>query len=58
MDPNGFDNYYVYALRPKNIESDEPEINNIVDKLKDKNKFIVHNYLSNAIWNQITDIIQ
>ena len=57
MDINGFDNYSVHILRPQNTESDELQLNLIGDKYQDKNDFILHNNLSDAILNQITDMI-
>ena len=45
---NGFDNYSVHVLIPKNTERNEPEINNIGDKFQDNNDLIIHNNLRNT----------
>ena len=58
LDLNGFYNYSVHFLRPKNNKSGEPEINNIGDKLQDKNDFIIHNVFSDEILNQIIYMIE
>ena len=40
MDLNRFHNYTVHILEPRNTESSEPELNNIVEKSQDKNTII------------------
>ena len=57
VEPNGFDNYLMHALRPQNPESGEPEIKKIGEKSNDKNASIVHNDIRNVIWNKITDML-
>ena len=42
VDLNGFYNYAVHILRPQNIESVEPELNNIGEKPQDNNEIILH----------------
>ena len=54
MEINGFDSNDVHALRQRNIESSEPEM----EKIGDKFDFILHNNLINERWNQNTDMIK
>ena len=58
MDIKVFDNNSVYVLRPRNSGSGELEINNTGEKYQDKNEHILHNYISDERWNQITDMIK
>ena len=58
MEVDGFYKYAVHALRPQNTESGEPELKNIGEKLQYDNELILHNYLINAGWNQITEMIK
>ena len=55
---NGFYNYDVHILRPQNIESGEPELNNVGEKSQDNNELILQNTIINEGWNKITDMIQ
>ena len=50
MDLNGFYNYSMHILRPKQYESGEPELNNVGDKSQDMNEPILHNTIINEIW--------
>ena len=58
MELNIFYNYAVHIIRPKNTESDEPELKNIRDKSQDKNELILHNNIMNSILNPINDMMQ
>ena len=48
----------MHFPRPQKTEIGNPEINNIEDKFKDKNEFILNNYIRIERGNQITDMIQ
>ena len=39
---NGFYNYAVHILRPKNTESSKPYLKNVGKKYQDKNELIIH----------------
>ena len=58
MEVDRFYKYAVHVLRPQNTESGEPELKNIGEKLQYDNELILHNYLINAGWNQITETIK
>ena len=58
MDLDVFYNHIVHILRPKNTESDEPELNNIGEKSQGKNELILYNTIINAGLNQIDDMME
>ena len=58
MDLNGFYNYAVHTLRPRNTESGETEIKKIGDKSQDNNDIILHKNIISSRKIQITDIIK
>ena len=58
MDLDVFYNHIVHFLRPKNTESDEPELNNIGEKSQGKNELILYNTIINAGLNQIDDMME
>ena len=58
MDLNQFGSYSVHILIPQNNEIGELELRNIGGKCKNKIQLVIHNYLRNAKWNQITNTIK
>ena len=58
VDLNGFYNYAVHTLRPRNTESGETEIKKIGDKSQDNNDIILHKNIISSRKIQITDIIK
>ena len=55
---DGFDNYAVHTLKPRNAESGEPEFKKFGEKFQYKNVRIICNNIINAGWNQITYMIK
>ena len=58
MDINVSDNYAVHVLRLWNTKSGELDLKKVGEKCQDKNEFILHNYLRNSRWDQITNTIK
>ena len=58
VDINRFDNYVMNILIPWNTKGGKPDLKNIGDKYQDNNEFILYTALSDAILNQIIDIIE
>ena len=59
MELNIFYSYAGHILIPQNNDIGEPELKNkIGENPQDKNDIILHNTITNARWNPITDMIQ
>ena len=58
MERRGFYKYAAHILGTQYTEIGEPELKNKGEKYKYKNDLIIHNSITNSIWNQSTDMIQ